>query len=465
MLTGLIRMCPKSIEKPIKKLSGSIPYEKMLGAAFRKTYDFLQKSQWWTREQHEEYQMGELARLLAHAYENVPYYRRVFDDRALKPSDIQNFHDLKQLPFLTKDIIRNNTGRMIAGNYNPRQYRFVSTGGTTGIPMEIAEERLYASAREWAFVASLWKTINYDISKWNRSVILRGLIPDKGCFEYRGLQLILSSYLMTEDNMGSYLDRIQDFNPDFIQAYPSTIGLLADFILRNGRSPHLPRLKAVICASETISGFQRSTIEAAFKKRVYSFYGHTEKSCLAGECEYSNSYHIVSEYGFTEILGDDACDIAGEGEKGEIVCTGFNNYVMPLIRYRTGDVAVNTNKKCICGRSYKLIKKVQGRMQEYFVDKNGSPVTFTCSDDVLWPVKNSIAAYQYIQYEPGKVVLCIQFLYEPLAEDIHRVSEEFAKWYPNLKMTLKAVENIERTANGKFRYLIQNLPVNHTAIP
>ena len=73
---------------------------------FLKWYNFLQESQWWSREKLEEYQMQQLGKLLEHAYENVPYYRKIFDERGLKPKDVQGLDDLKQLPYLTKKNIK-----------------------------------------------------------------------------------------------------------------------------------------------------------------------------------------------------------------------------------------------------------------------------------------------------------------------------------------------------------------------
>ena len=75
---------------------------------FLRTYSLLKKSQWWSREQLDEYQFQQLSRLLKHAYHHVPHYTKVFDERGLKPEDIKDFTDLRKLPFLTKEIIQNS---------------------------------------------------------------------------------------------------------------------------------------------------------------------------------------------------------------------------------------------------------------------------------------------------------------------------------------------------------------------
>jgi len=102
---------------------------------FLKWYNFLQESQWWSKEKLEEYQIQQLSKLLNHAYKNVPYYRRVFDERGLKPKDIQDFKDLQKLPYLTKEIIQDNLPNLVARNYPRSKLRYATTGGSTGIPM------------------------------------------------------------------------------------------------------------------------------------------------------------------------------------------------------------------------------------------------------------------------------------------------------------------------------------------
>ena len=102
------RGLPYPAKQGLKYIHSTIPPRFRYGKMFWDTYNFLQESQWWTRERLEEYQMHQLSRLLHHAYENVPYYRKAFDERGLKPKSIQDFDDLRKLPYLTKEIIRKN---------------------------------------------------------------------------------------------------------------------------------------------------------------------------------------------------------------------------------------------------------------------------------------------------------------------------------------------------------------------
>lgn len=123
----LAKKLPYTIQQPLKYIYSVIPRRLRYGKVFWETYNFLQESQWWSREKLEEYQIQQLSRLLRHAYENVSYYRVVLDERGLKPKDIQDFKDLQQLPYLTKEDVRMNFNDLIARNIPKEQMDYGTT--------------------------------------------------------------------------------------------------------------------------------------------------------------------------------------------------------------------------------------------------------------------------------------------------------------------------------------------------
>jgi len=435
------------------------------GRTFTTTYRFLQQSQWWSREKLAAYQRQELRKLLNHAYQNVPYYRKLFDERGLKPADIESLDDLKKLPFLTREIIRKNLSDLKARNYSDSKIEYLTTGGTTGLPFGFYQDRSCQS-REQAFIFSLWERAGFKMG--DRRVELRGSVVKsarRGKFwEYNPAEksLILSSFHLTEENLPVYIKKIRDFKPDFIHAYPSVIVIMANYMKKNNTRP-FSSLKAVLCASEKLYAWQRDLLEEAFQCRIFSFYGHSERSVLAGECEIGIYYHIFPEYGITELVGQDGKLISEADVSGEIVATGFNNYAMPFIRYRTGDIASYSQRKCRCGRNYPLLEKIEGRTQEYFIDNNGSLVTFIWADGPLWGVKDKINAYQYVQREPGRVMLKINPKNNLSASEVNQIKRVFSHFYSGIEIEIKFVNHIPRTERGKFRYFIQGLPVDFAA--
>ena len=249
------RRFPSPAKQGLKYIYSAIPPRLRYGKIFWDTYNFLQESQWWNKEKLEEYQMQQLSRLLRHAYENVPYYRRAFDERAIKPKDVQDFHDLRKLPYLTRGIIRENLPDLVARNYPKSKLEYVTTGGSTGIPLGFYWERGVTNPKEHAFIRMLWNRVGYRTA--NRCVVLRGYTVQsarKGKFwRYDPLNknLILSSFHMTNELLPDYVAKIREFGPDFIQAYPSVIAIMTRFMKRNRIEP-FGTVKAVICTSEKL---------------------------------------------------------------------------------------------------------------------------------------------------------------------------------------------------------------------
>ena len=303
--------------------------------AFLKTYRLLKKSQWWTKEQLEDYQMQQLDKLLNHAYENVPYYRKVFDERGLKPKDIQDFSDLQKLPFVTKEIIRGNLHDLKARDYPPTKFEYVTTGGSTGIPLGFYYEQGISRAIEWAFMKTQWDRVGYRFR--DRCVILKGNVvksADQGKLwepTLFGRWLILSSYHMTEENLPKYITKIREFKPRFIQAYPSVITILARFMKKHSIEP-FNSVKAILCSSENMYPGQRELLGDVFQRRIYAWYGHAERVVLAGECERNTFYHIFPEYGIVELIGENGKRVTEDGNVGIIVGTGLTNYAISFIR-------------------------------------------------------------------------------------------------------------------------------------
>ncbi|MFY9507274.1 MAG: phenylacetate--CoA ligase family protein, partial [Candidatus Methanoculleus thermohydrogenotrophicum] len=288
---------------------------------YRETYTLLGKSQWWSREELAAYQAEALSRLLDHAYENVPYYRRVFDDRGLVPEDIKTPADLRLLPFLTKEIVQTNLPDLKARNYPESAFEYVRTSGSTGTPMGFYYEKGASRAREWAFMKTQWDRVGYRFA--DKCVVLRGHVVDPasdGTYWKRALfgrWLVMSSHQMTEETLPAYIQEIRRFKPGFIQAYPSTATMLARYMVEHGIEP-FPTVKAILCGSENLYPWQRDLLTRAFECRVFSWYGNSEQTVLAGECEESTLYHIFPEYGIVELIGRDGQPVEEPGVMGEV---------------------------------------------------------------------------------------------------------------------------------------------------
>jgi phenylacetate-CoA ligase len=389
----------------------------------------------------------------------------LFDVAKVNPDDIEGVEDLHVLQCLTREDVRNNYQIMVAKNMISPKLSLVGTGATTGIPLSFYADESVFNPSELAFIVSLWNRVGYRFD--DKCVILRGNFPRNAISAYDSAdrQLKLSPFGMTYDCMYMYTNLIRKFQPKFIIGLPSTLFLLGRYMKENAISP-FPTVKALLLRSEPLYGFQRRLLGEVFQCRVFSWYGHNERTVLGGECECGTAYHLFPEYGVTELLGRDGEPITEEGERGEIVGTGFLNWVTPFIRYRTDDIGVYTSEKCECGRNYILLKSVEGRAQEYLVASDGSLLPFISlnaayENDVGW-TNRRIKQIQFLQEAAGEIV--IRVVKDANYSD-SEVTEYLLNWSrtrfgKSFKGTVNIVKEISRTAAGKYRYFVQKLPIH-----
>jgi len=430
---------------------------------FLQTYKFLQKSQWWSKEQIKTYQLDKLTGLLNHAYQNVPYYRRLFDNEGIKPKDIQNFEDLKKIPYLTKEIVRKNINDLKATNYPESKFEYITTGGTTGTPLGMYAEKGVWIASEYAFSKTMLDRVGCSLK--NKVVILRSVIlpsADKGKFwQYSmlGRCLTLSSYHMSDQNLPVYVEKIRAYKPRFITTYPSVITILARYMNKNNIKP-FETLKAIVLGAETLYDWQRQLLEETFQCRLINTYGHAERSGLGCICEKSDYYHFFPEYGIVELIGKDNKPVIKENETGEMIVTGFTNFIFPFIRYKTGDIGVYTTKKCICNRNYPLFKEIKGRTQDYVITKDDKLVsisTLNTHSDVF----DNVEQFQFYQEKKGEVLLYLVKMKTYTKNDTENIKKNLnEKLGEDFKLSIKFVDKIPRTMRGKHNYLIQKIPIH-----
>jgi phenylacetate-CoA ligase len=229
-------------------------------------------------------------------------------------------------------------------------------------------------------------------------------------------------------------------------------------MIDNNISP-LSNLQAVLCGSENLYPWQRSFLEKAFQCRIYSWYGHSEKAVLAGECEQSNYYHNFDEYGIVELLSPDGLLIRGEGESGKIVATSLNNFAMPFIRYKTEDIAERCDSACRCGRHYSLIKKVEGRSQDIIVTSDNRLITLTAL--IFAQHFDAFCNIKGMQlYQDTKGELVVRIIKAPSYSDTDEMEIRTKMAHAairGLSISFHYVDVVERTNIGKTKFLIQKI--------
>lgn len=432
---------------------------------FFKTYTFLKKSQWWTKEQIETYQQQQLQKLLVHSYEHVPYYHKLFDAIGFSPYDFKDFEDLQKIPFLTKEIIRDNLQDLKAQDYPDYAFCYMTTGGTTASPLGIYEEKNLSYIKELAYTKIFFENIGLKL--YDKSVFLRGTViaqSDKGSYwKYTLFHrfLILSSYHMTETNLPVYVEKIRKFKPKYITAYPSSLCILAKH-MKNNNIPPFASLKYIICGAETLYPWQRTFLEDIFQCKIHETYGHTEQAVLANTCKDSTFFHFYPEYGYVEFIDRNGKPVKNDHEVAEIVATGFKNDIFPFIRYKTDDCCIYTSQSCSCGRKYPLAISIEGRWSssDFLISKDDRLVSITAMN-MHSDIFDNVNQFQFYQENKGEVIFRIVKMDTYSDNDAKNIRQQLLKKLgDNFSLTFEYVKEIPRTPRGKLKFLIQKIPVN-----
>lgn len=423
------------------------------GRAFDAMATQLHESQWWSEHELRDFQSRRLRMIVEFAARNVPYYRDNYRALGLDFDKLEFPHAITKLPLITKHDVREGGRSFVSERYQGPLFSG-STSGTTGTPLSLYQD-LSAINRENAFI---WRQLNWaGLRRGERRAMMRGdtIVPaDQHKPPYWRLNraenmLMLSSYHLSEAAAPAYVDALAIFDPVVIQAYPSSIGFLATWMLNSGVRYRGSSLRAIVTSSETLSEQQRREIENAFGCAVFDWYGQFERVAAVGTCEQGRQ-HLLSDYSFVELL-------PAEDGLFELVGTGFNNLSMPLIRYRCGDLVrpAPVNERCACGRSFPLIEQVIGRVDDSVELANGRSVGRL--DHIFKGVEGILEA-QIRQHRLDAVSLLIV----PSATFNDRTRQALQnnarqRLGGEVAVEIRLVDAIARTRNGKFKSVVCNV--------
>jgi phenylacetate-CoA ligase len=391
-----------------------------------------------------------LRRVISQAHSRTTGYKQLYDSANFDPSTFRTFEDLRQVPFVTKETIRDNLDAFTIARPDNQ---YIATSGSTGIPLGIYRTDV-SFARDLASKAYFYHLWGW--SEEDRCIRLRGETidtPDHTQLREEFNELRLSSYHLTSEVMEHYYQKVLEYDPLWLKCYPSTGFMFARWLKENNKTL---KLKGVFCASEKLYPYQRRMMARTFKCRVKSHYGHYEGAVLAAHCERAPYYHVLPHYGYAELLDKDNNPVTERGQRGEIVATSFINQATLFIRYRTGDHATYLGDKCpICERPYQIWRDIDGRLAEFIIARDGSYIPLT---GLRFPdnIFNHVLQFQFRQSVPGEVTLCI-VPRESCTEGILKrmrggVQSELGEI---ATITIREVESIERTDRAKQRLLIR----------
>lgn len=321
-----------------------------------------------SREKILEIQNEKIVKQVRHVYDNVPYYKKLMDEKGVTPDDIKSVDDIKKLPFLTKADLRDAYPYGLLGTDLKNCVRIQSTSGTTGkrVVAFYTQEDLdiWEECCARAIVAA--GGTNEDVCQvcYGYGLFTGGPGLNGGSHKVGCLTLPMSS-----GNTERQIQFMMDLGSTILCCTPSYAAYIGESLAEAGYKPEDNKLKAGIFGAEPWTEEMRRSIEKSLGIKAYDIYGLTETSGpgVSFECEEQTGMHINEDHFYAEIIDPDTGEVLPEGSKGELVFTSLDKEAFPLLRYRTRDICVLTRKKCSCGRTHVKMSKPMGRSDDMLI--------------------------------------------------------------------------------------------------
>lgn len=363
-------------------------------------YIFNKERECMSREEFRELQLRRLKKVVRYAYDNVLFYRNLYDKNNVSPDDIKTLEDIQLLPFITKDDLRNTYPFDLQAAPKEDWVEVHSTSGTTGIPTVAAYTQkdldIWAecTARGLASVGVHKKDIVNIAYGF-------GLFTGGHGAQYGAQKIGALAVPMSSGNTKKQMNFLKDFPADFLCCTPSYALYIAESFERAGIDPKTVPIKGGVFGAEMWTEEIRQKLEDKFGISAQNIYGLTEVMGpgVSTECHIKDGMHIAEDHFYPEIIDPNTLEVLPEGETGEIVFTSLTKTGMPVIRYRTKDITSLNYDKCECGRTTVRMSRIIGRSDDMLKVK-GVIVFPKQIEEVIMAMDELSPAYQIIVSRP-----------------------------------------------------------------
>ncbi|MEM4260307.1 MAG: hypothetical protein QXG00_03650 [Candidatus Woesearchaeota archaeon] len=422
-------------------------------------WNSLKKNSRRTYSELKRIQEKKLREIISYSYNNVPYYKNLFDKKGIKPGDIKTVKDLQKIPITTRDDFIKFNKKILSKNIKKKDCRQKRTGGSIGKPLVFYHTRL----------DNLYSSLSYDRARYengfnaskNRLLIagdfshgaLNATIKDKIKAYARFRKCFIGLNIFA--SMNDQIEILQKGNFDAIYCYPSYVKFLIEKLDEYKLKPK--KIKYFFTASEMLSPDIRHLIYKKFGVKVTDIYGAFEAGCIAWECEMHKGYHINIDLLVLEVITNN--NQIKEFGRGRLIITNLHSRAMPFIRYELSDVVEITKKPCPCGRPFPLIKRIIGRNNDFICLPNNKKLPPGKFLIVLNKRVKHITQSQIVQ--TTKNGIDVKVVSENRRFERHIKKEliaEFRRLLPSdMKINIKFVDKIPKTRSGKFTSIISKV--------
>jgi phenylacetate-CoA ligase len=427
--------------------------DSLTGHPMVKRLHALQKAQWWDRERLYSHRDQLLRSVIETSYNEVPFYRQLFDNAGVSPKDILTARDLSKIPVVTKDMLRPAYPDLTTRNTGHKRYE-QRTSGSTGKNFCVSMDSDTAGWYRAAFLLSLnWAGWNIGERHFQTGMTLqRGWkkrLKDSllGCY-------YASAYELNDQRLDFYLDILDRKKIRHLWGYPGSILYLANRAAERGWNRPMT---SIVTWGDTLTPIDRNTIESVFQKRIHDTYGCAEGMQIAAQCGSDSRYHIHALDVIVEILDDDNQPVP-DGETGNIVVTRLHPGPMPLIHYKIGDLGkLGMGQPCACGRSYDMLDSIQGRTADAIITPSGNRLIVHFFTGILEHF-NEIDSFQVVQEIAGSMTVKLlpsSTLGDQAISKIISVLK--SKGAGDMNIEVEVVDEIPLNTTGKRHFIINTM--------
>lgn len=424
----------------------------------------LEGSAYWTLDRIRDYQFEKLKRLLKHAGDKVPFYKRRYAECGFQVDEIQNFTDIKKIPVLKKTDINENLNDLIADGSDYQTLFHSISGGTTGSSIDVyndADSLMMKQAAVMRFDTwGGWKIGEWSSIIWPAAVDMRKnqSIRTKLKNFLSDRKIMLQMAVIRENDIAEHMHLIRKNGVTFVRGFPSQLAEVARYVCE--KDIPLTSVRGVVSTGEPLYDDQRQSISRAFGCPVFDSYRTREVGPIAQECEEHDGLHISAETVYVEADNPNVSTENGydnELSDSKIIVTDLTNYCMPFIRYEIGDLGALSERMCRCGRGLPLLARVGGRLTDVIYTpekKKIAPVTLIPQLFHLLGIMNQFRIIQdHLDH------LTIQMAKpQPHEELLKRQREVILKIFGSgMNVTYEYLDRIPPLKSGKYAFIVSKI--------
>lgn len=421
------------------------------GKAYWDYRKFLEDFDAWPLERKLDHQADELKRFVAYATENSRFYKDLY--REVDVSSIQSISDLAKLPTVDKEMLRSQIDDVYT--VGAEESLEGHTGGTTGksLVVRITPED---SNQRMAQLDHFKARHGFENRKMRKATFMgKHIVPPASGkpvfwrYNAASKQMLYSSFHLTEENLGKYVESLNRFKPEALDGFFTSMVDVASYILRHGIEVQFQPV-AIFPTSETVTESGRDLLEKAFGAKVYDQYASSEGAPFVTECV-EGTLHVEAASGVFERKND---------ESDEVLVTSFTTHGTPLIRYAIGDSMVfGPDTACDCGIESPTVLSIEGRNGDFLYRPDGAKINGGNVANLFKNLPNVVIRAQLIQERMDAVTILLEVDSAKFKQEHETLlREEFEhKFGAESELSIRVVDAIPRSASGKHRLIVNRV--------